>query len=423
MMDAPAPYARSPVGNTQARYGAVAKVFHWTIALGILVMIPLGIIANDLPYATSEELARKAALFSAHKTLGVLILLTAVLHIAWAVSQPKPGSLRPERRLETTLAETVHYLLYASLILVPLSGWVSHAASEGFAPIVWPLGQSLPFVPKSEALYRTASTLHLVLQRVLVLALLLHVAGALKHHLWDRDATLRRMLPGRTALPPIAPHRISLMPPLAAAGVVMATLAFGLTLGAAPPEARASETASLPPLAAPDAATVTASAWTVEEGTLGIAVSQLGAQVEGGFSDWAAAIAFDEAPDAEGLHGEVEVRVAIGSLTLGSVTTQALGAEFFDVEAFPHAVFSAPIRSAPEVSGADYVAEGTLALRGAEVPVTLPFTLALEGDRATMAGTATVDRRAFDIGEAYADAGTLGFEVEIAVALTATRAD
>ena len=425
MSDTSPPAASAPpLGNTPARYGAVTKTFHWTIALGILVMIPLGIVANDLPYDTSEALARKAALFSIHKTLGVAILGVALARIAWAVAQPKPGSLHPERRLETALADTVHWLLYGSLVLVPASGWISHAASEGFAPILWPLGQSLPLVPKSEGLYRTASSLHIVFERVLVLSLLLHVAGALKHHLWDRDATLRRMLPGQPALPPIPPHRTSLVPPLAAVAVVAAAVGVGAALGLYAPEARATETAAAAPEAPAQAAPTGAEpAWTVEEGALAIAVTQLGSRVEGGFADWAATIAFDEEPDAEGRHGAVEVSVDVSSLTLGSVTSQALGAEFFDASAFPRAVFEAEIRAAPEGSGTPYVADGTLSLRGAEVPVTLPFDLRVEGDRATAEGVVVVDRRDFSIGGSYGDPGTLAFEVEIAMSLEAARAE
>ena len=429
MTDA-SPAAAAPLGNTAMRYGAVTKAFHWTIALGILVMIPLGIVANELPYDTSEAVARKATLFSIHKTLGVAILAVALARIAWAVAQPKPGPLHPERRLETTLADTVHWLLYGSLVLVPLAGWVAHAASEGFAPILWPLGQSLPLVPKSEDLYRAASSLHIVFERVLVVSLLLHVAGALKHHLWDRDATLRRMLPGRPALPAVAPHRASLVPPAAAAIVVAGAVGVGGALGLYAPEARATATTAAAPEAPAEAAPETPAeaapagarpAWTVEEGTLAIAVTQLGSRVEGGFADWAATIAFDEEPDAEGRHGRVEVSVDVSSLTLGSVTSQALGAEFFDASAFPRAVFEADILAAPDGAEEPYLARGTLSLRGAEVPVALPFALSVEGERATAEGVAVVDRRDFAIGEAYGDPGTLAFEVEITVAVEAAR--
>jgi len=196
------------LANTRTRYGAVAKTFHWLVALLILAAWPLGYFASDLAHqitdpdiATTQAQADRAALlFSLHKTVGVAIFFTALARIAWALGQPKPRLLNGDRPVEARAAETAHWLLYGSLVAVPLSGWVSHAASTGFAPIWWPFGQSLPFVPKEAGLAETAATLHYILQWVLVGALAAHVAGALKHHLIDRDATLRRS--GR---PPASP--------------------------------------------------------------------------------------------------------------------------------------------------------------------------------------------------------------------------
>ncbi|MBT8474330.1 MAG: cytochrome b/b6 domain-containing protein, partial [Alphaproteobacteria bacterium] len=137
-----------PLGNTATRYGGVAKTFHWLTALLILTALPLGVIANGAPFETDAEIARKIWLFSLHKTVGVTAFFVALARIAWALTQPKPAALHPDRRFETRLAETVHWLLYASLVLVPLSGWLHHAAATGFAPIWWPFGQTLPFVPQ-----------------------------------------------------------------------------------------------------------------------------------------------------------------------------------------------------------------------------------------------------------------------------------
>ncbi|MEX0339096.1 MAG: cytochrome b, partial [Arenibacterium sp.] len=110
-----------PVSNSTQSYGSVTKTFHWLTALLVLTLIPLGIIANRLPYDTSEQLAQKAYLFSLHKTLGVTMFAVAVLRILWALAQPKPGALNAKRRVEHLLAETVHWLLYGSLVLVPLT--------------------------------------------------------------------------------------------------------------------------------------------------------------------------------------------------------------------------------------------------------------------------------------------------------------
>ncbi len=55
----------------------------------------------------------------------------------------------------------------------------------GFAPIWWPFGQGLPFVPQSETVAKIAGSAHWWFSKLMIAAILLHVAGALKHHLID----------------------------------------------------------------------------------------------------------------------------------------------------------------------------------------------------------------------------------------------
>lgn len=393
-----------PITSGPTNYGTVTKIFHWLTAALILTIIPLGIIASDMAYDTNEQLAQKAYLFSWHKTLGVAVFFVALLRILWALTHAKPGPLHPERKAETLLAETIHWLLYASLVITPLSGWIGHAAQTGFAPIWWPFGQSLPFVPKDEGVAHLFESLHWVFGKVMIGSVLLHISGALKHVVIDRDATLRRMWFGKTPVPDTGYHRTPVAAPLLAALIIAG--GGGVAVAFAGGEGEAQESAALAQVA---------SDWTVQDGTLGITVIQFGNQVQGSFSDWTAAITFD--PDATTDAGEVTVAVNIGSLKLGSVTDQAMGADFFNVADFPTATFSAPIIK----TDGGYSAEGTLTLKGQTAPLTLPFTLTVNGDTATMSGQTTLNRMTYTIGQSMSDETNLGFDVVVDVDLTATR--
>ena len=396
------------LANTQTHYGGVTKTFHWLTALLIFTAIPLGWYANQLPYDTSNELAQKAFVFSLHKTIGISAFAVAVLRILWAISQPKPGLLNADKPAEARLAETVHWLLYGSLVLVPLTGWIHHAASAGFAPIWWPFGQNLPFVPKDEALSGVFAGLHIVTKWVLIGAIGLHIAGALKHHVIDRDATLRRMLPGRPTLPPLIASAHTATPFVAALAIWGVALGIGAATGSYRGHA-----AILPEAA--ELAEVDTD-WVVQDGSLSIAVTQLGSTVEGEFADWTASIQF-EPRDTPGSAGQVEVTVAIGSLTLGSVTGQALGDEFFAAETFPTAVLSGEILR----TETGYVVEGPLTIRDQSVPVTLPFDIEITGGVATASGALSVNRLDYGVGVTYPDESSVGFGVDITFALTATR--
>lgn len=394
--------------NTPRSYGRVSRLFHWMTALLILVAFPLGLIANQLPYDTAEALTQKAQLFSVHKTIGLLAFFVALGRILWTLTETHPAPLHPERRLEVFLAGLVHWMLYISLVAVPLTGWVHHAAVTGFAPILWPFGQTLPFVPQSEFVAELAGGLHWIFTKLLAASILLHVAGAFKHHLVDRDSTLRRMTRGEVAPDGAVIARRSLTPILAA--VLLFAAATGLTLATttAPQAVAATD--------APATETPTTGNWQVTTGTLAFGVRQMGADVQGQFAQWTADITFAEQP-TDGKHGTVTVQIDTGSLTLGSVSDQAKSKDFFDVAQFPTATFTADLLPAAQ----GYQAAGTLTLRGATVPVTLPFTLQITGDTAQMQGQVTLDRRDFGMGQSYGDESSVGFGVTVDIALTATQ--
>lgn len=405
--------------NTFQRYGSVAKSLHWLTVLLIFTAFPLGMLGEQASHdllamganVTEAAVNRAFLIFSLHKTIGVTVFFVALARILWALTQPKPGLLNADNRLETWLAETIHWALYGALVLVPLSGWIHHAASTGFAPIWWPFGQSLPFVPKDPQVSAFFGELHHVFTKVLLLSVALHIAGAIKHHVIDRDSTLRRMLPGRSDAPEPPAQHASILPPLTALAGWLAAIALGVFLWASGGEEHATgDQAS--ELDAP------ASDWNVESGTLSIGIQQMGSLVEGSFADWTAAIAFDE-PDAPGPAGHVTVVIAIPSLSLGSVTAQAMGADFFDAEAFPNATYAADLFK----TETGYEARGALTIKGVTAPMTLPFSLDVTDNVATASGAFTLMRLDYNVGANMPDGGSLGLSVDGAFELTARRND
>jgi len=244
---------------------------------------------------------------------------------------------------------------------------------------------------------------------VLAAAITAHVAGALKHHLLDGDATLRRMLPGRMDAIPTANQPNHALPLVAALAIWLGAVGGATWLG----WFGAAETSSPATLAAVE------SDWQVESGQLQVTVQQLGSAVTGSFADWTANIAYSESPDDAGQHGTVEVTVGIASLSLGSVTQQAMGTDFFNTSEFPTARFAADLMATE--SGP--VARGTLTIRDQSVPVEMPFDLTITGDTAIAQGTLTLDRRNFNVGNGVKDEKSLGFGVDVSFDLTATRAN
>ena len=395
-----------PTQSTTQRYGSVAMIFHWLVAILILFEIPLGLIANRIPL-TPENLGLVYRLFSLHKTLGVLIFATALLRILWAISQPRPRPLHPDRRIETFLAATTHWLLYGTLVAMPITGWIDHAASTGFAPILLPIGQSLPFVPKDPELSDFFAALHRNIGKLFILAVLLHISGALKHAFFDRDATLRRMLPGYVDLPELPGVSRNLAPALTALAILAAAISVSLTIS--PTQApRPIDQGAIEELSAN---------WTVAEGDLSIFVTQFGAEIGGRFADWTATIEFD--PERPGpMKGTIDVRITTGSLAFGDITDRVIGSDFLDAAQFPQARYSGSIIT----DGDGYRTEGTLSLREQTHPVPLIFMLKINEGRAEMTGMAEIDRRDFDIGTNFLDETVVGYLVTVRIRLTARPA-
>ncbi|MEM9438169.1 MAG: cytochrome b/b6 domain-containing protein [Pseudomonadota bacterium] len=393
--------------NTASTYGTVTKTFHWLTALLIVGVIATGTIAHNLATDDPTSLAWKVQLYSVHKTIGLTIFFTAILRIAWAISQPKPGPIGEHKKWQGFLAELCHYTLYASLILVPLTGWMTHAATEGFAPIKWPFGQELPFIPNDPELAERFATAHLFFERVMVASLFLHIAGALKHHVWDKDPTLVRMWFG---LPKI---KLSAVGPAPKAALPAVT---ALAIFAAVGTAAAIQPVKQGGLDIPALEEV-ASDWRVLDGKIEISVVQFGAETIGEFADWTAGITFD--PDAPGdVKGSADVTISIGSLTLGNVTADALSPDFFDVGNHATATVSGDIVAV----GDAYELQGSITVKGTEAPLALPFALELDGDTARAQGQVTLQRLDFNVGESMPGDDTVGFGVDVTIDLTATTA-
>ena len=206
--------------NSHETFGTISKTLHWFGAALILAMFALGAVAVKYPLETPEQMAAKWELFALHKTVGVCAFFFGVVRVFSMWFQPKPAPLAHHGMVEIFAARTVHSLLTVLMIAVPLAGWVRHASLPGFAPIYLPFGDSLPFVPPDPHLSEMASMVHFGFVVLLGATILLHVSGALKHHLWDRDATLKRMLPGKPVSDEVQAAPSKFGPALLAIGLI-----------------------------------------------------------------------------------------------------------------------------------------------------------------------------------------------------------
>jgi cytochrome b561 len=186
-----------PFANTDRRWGGVAKTLHWVIALLILSQFVLAELAENAgalkrtnPAAAIEQLT----LLARHKSLGITILGLALIRIAWRFGSRTPSDPPTMPPWQRTAARVSHTAFYALLFVLPVTGWIMSSASN--FPVSWfGLVQLPDLVGADHDLHETFEEVHEVLAWTLASLAGLHVAAALKHHFFDRDDVLRRMLP------------------------------------------------------------------------------------------------------------------------------------------------------------------------------------------------------------------------------------
>jgi len=172
------------------RYDAVAMILHWLMAAAILSLIALG-----LYMVTQPPSMRAFRMYDLHKAVGISLMVLALLRLGWRLYRGAPRPLEAGvKRWELWLAHVVHVALYTLMIVIPLVGWIGASAS-GLPMSFFGLAPIPPLLGSDTTIQDIALTLHGWLNWALMLAIALHVAGALKRHFILRDATLRRMLP------------------------------------------------------------------------------------------------------------------------------------------------------------------------------------------------------------------------------------
>jgi cytochrome b561 len=189
------------------RYGRVARLFHWTIAILILAAIPLGLICGAIGQkAADPRLAElRSVLLFWHKSIGVTVLVLAVARILWRLGHKPPALPTHMPNGERLLAKAVHCLLYIVMVGMPITG-IMLTQATGF-PVRWFGLWTLPDVVHPDRtipmMERMEVKLSLILhERIIAYTLFamlaLHIAGLLKHHFVNRDPSIwRRMAPWR----------------------------------------------------------------------------------------------------------------------------------------------------------------------------------------------------------------------------------
>jgi cytochrome b561 len=171
------------------RYTWQAIALHWAIAALILFMLWLGWSLDDIPKNTPA----RGFYVNLHKSIGVLVLVLVALRLAWRLGHRPPalpGTMAP---WQATVARLIHWLLYASILIQPLSGYIASAYGKYGVKFF-----GIPISPPGlddKAVRSLFGDIHEINATVLAVLVAIHVLAAFKHLLLDRDSVFQRMLP------------------------------------------------------------------------------------------------------------------------------------------------------------------------------------------------------------------------------------
>jgi len=222
------------------RYTRVAIVLHWAIAAFIVLNLCIGFLMESLPPPV------RIVALTLHVSSGLTVLALTVARVVWRLLNdppPYPAGMKPWER---HAAHFAHFLLYAAMVLMPLTGWAvlsahsppgSRGAAVEFAalpaspgmqsgaalprgaparplgppprtmiwnlipmPMIAPIaaiGKEPGGVAPQHVLHDEFVEWHSVGGYLLLALLVLHIGGALKHQYIDGQSEFARMGIGR----------------------------------------------------------------------------------------------------------------------------------------------------------------------------------------------------------------------------------
>ena len=376
------------------QYSNIAKVLHWLVAGLIVCQYLLAEFAKNA--RANDELLQQLGLLANHKSVGMTILVIALIRLLYRWRHPVPALPAAMPDWQCKISNASHFLLYTFLFALPISGWLMSSASA--YSVSWFNLIALPdLVGPSESLASKLVSLHYYLGKALLILAIFHIVAALKHHFLDKDDVLSRMA-GRKSYAFFI---------LVSAVSVYALSQIGTQTGndkenqKSTASVEANEASDLP-------------LWQIDYDNSFIKFSgdQAGAPFEGEWQEWQGQIQFD-ANNLKASNFDVRVNPASPFSNDKERDDTIRSADFFDVEQFGQARFAA---SRFEKTKSGFKADGVLEMKSLSHPVELNFKVIEINGQYQLTGHASLDRLLWNIGTGdWSNTDWVGQEIKVDV--------
>ncbi len=197
-----------PLKNTKEKYGLIAVLLHWIVALGFLgayVSVYYRHWFSEGDFSRTELNSNTVALYL-HLSFGLTVAAFVALRILWKFMSNTPDDVPGGRRLEHVAAHGMHWILYAVMVIMPVTGYMGTKLETNFFFLFdipkfndtflysllveqWLQMDWESFEPVMDAIHKNGGAF------VVWGLIAIHAGAALYHHIVRKDIVLKRMAP------------------------------------------------------------------------------------------------------------------------------------------------------------------------------------------------------------------------------------
>ncbi len=177
------------VERGESNYTGVAIALHWVIAMMVFLLIALGLTMTDIPRGTPE----RSVFYNFHKSVGFTVGILMLLRVWWRLRNPPPPPPEGMALWQIKISKVNHAMLYICLFVMPISGFAATQFTK-WGLKFFGLFKIPPLAFESKEIYSILQNIHQIAGWVLIVTILIHILGALKHGLIDKDTVLQRIL-------------------------------------------------------------------------------------------------------------------------------------------------------------------------------------------------------------------------------------
>ena len=171
--------------NTVTEYGLISKLFHWLVAIILIVQIPLGFYLVGLDFGP-----KRITFENVHIILGLTVFYLTIFRLLNNIFNPTPQLNTNSFTGQKFIARLNHILLYISVLTITISGILKKLFDGEKLNIFFKEIKLKDNFELTEQFY----DIHVLANYVLIGLILLHIFAVIIHKVFFKENIIKRIL-------------------------------------------------------------------------------------------------------------------------------------------------------------------------------------------------------------------------------------